>query len=244
LNLENTRFAIVGASGGIGASLARRLHRHGARLFLIGRDAERLAPIARELGAESFPADASRNGELEQAGAAWGQIDGIVNCCGSLLLKPAHLTTDAEWAAVLNANLTTAFNVVRAGARLMMQRGGSIVLCSSAAARVGVANHEAIAAAKAGVIGLTLSVPATYAGRNIRVNCVAPGLVDTPLTAKILSSDLATKASLGMHALGRVGTPGRIASAIEWLLAPENDWVTGQILGVDGGLSTVRAGGK
>ena len=237
-------FAIVGAAGGIGSALARRLSASGHQVLLIGRSAERLNPLADELACPMAVADATQAESLQQALNSAGQLHGIVNCAGSVLLKPAHLTSDNDWSETLHANLTTAFNVVRAGARLMMQTGGSIVLCSTAAARIGLANHEAIAAAKAGVIGLTLSAAATYAGRNIRVNCVAPGLVDTPLTAKIMSNELALKASLGMHALGRAGKPEQVASAIAWLLDPENDWVTGQVLGVDGGLGTVRSSGR
>ena len=115
------------------------------------------------------------------------------------------------------------------------------MLCASAAARVGLANHEAIAAAKAGVIGLTLAAAATYGPRNIKVNCAAPGLVDTRLTARITSNESAVKASTAMHALGRIGRPEDVASGIAWLLDPENNWVTGQILGIDGGLGTVRS---
>ena len=114
--------------------------------------------------------------------------------------------------------------------------GGSIALVSSAAARTGLANHEAIAAAKAGVIGLTLSAAATYAPKQVRVNCVAPGLVQTPLTGRITGSATASEASRAMHALGRLGEPDDVASALEWLLSPGNAWVTGQVLGVDGGL--------
>ena len=121
-----------------------------------------------------------------------------------------------------------------------MTAGGSIVLVSSAAARVGLPNQEAIAAAKAGVIGLTLSAAATYASRGVRVNCVAPGLVRTPLTARITANESSLKASIAMHALGRVGEPADVAGAIDWLLGPESSWVTGQVLGVDGGLATVR----
>jgi NAD(P)-dependent dehydrogenase (short-subunit alcohol dehydrogenase family) len=122
----------------------------------------------------------------------------------------------------------------------MMSTGGSIALVSTAAARTGLANHEAIAAAKGGVIGLTLSAAATYASRNIRVNCVAPGLTATPLAARITSNEAALKASQAMHALGRIGQPEEVASALAWLLDPENSWVTGQILGVDGGLGSIR----
>ncbi|MBN8558433.1 MAG: SDR family oxidoreductase, partial [Burkholderiales bacterium] len=118
---------------------------------------------------------------------------------------------------------------------------GSIVLCATAAARTGLANHEAIAAAKGGVMGLALSAAATYAGRNIRVNCVAPGLIDTPLAARITSNEAALKASASLHALGRIGRPEDVASGITWLLDPENSWVTGQVIGIDGGLGTVRA---
>ena len=245
MSFENTRFIIVGAAGGIGAALSRRrLKRLGAEPILMGRSADKLAELGKELDAPTKTVDASNAAEFEEAVAAFGPIQGIVNCVGSVLLKPAHLTSDSDWSETLRTNLTTAFHVVRSGSRLMMQTGGSIVLCSTAAARIGLANHEAIAAGKAGVIGLTLSAAATYASRNIRVNCVAPGLVETPLTGKITSSEAALKASLAMHALGRVGKPEHIASAISWLLNPENDWVTGQVLGVDGGLGSVRATGR
>ena len=103
-----------------------------------------------------------------------------------------------------------------------------------------MANHEAIAAAKSGVMGLALSAAATYAPRNLRVNCVAPGLVDTPLAARITSNEAALKASTALHALGRIGRPEDVASGIAWLLDPANDWVTGQVLGIDGGLGTLR----
>ncbi|NBO93955.1 MAG: SDR family oxidoreductase, partial [Planctomycetia bacterium] len=114
------------------------------------------------------------------------------------------------------------------------------VLCSSAAARIGLPNHEAVAAAKAGIIGLTLSAAATYAPKNVRVNAVAPGLVRTPLTSRITGSEPALKASLSMHPLGRIGEPSDVASAIEWLLSPTQTWVTGQVIGIDGGLADLK----
>jgi len=158
-------------------------------------------------------------------------------------LKPAHLTTETEWATTLATNLTSAFAATRAGARAMLETGGSIVLVSSAAARLGLANHEAIAAAKAGIIGLVLAGAASYGARGIRVNAVAPGLVRTALTERLTASDAARKASIGMHALGRLGEPSDVASAIAWLLDPAQSWVTGQVLGIDGGLASVRTRG-
>lgn len=242
--VENQVYVITGAVGGIGTALARRLASRGARLLLCSRRAAAAAALAEELGAEAFcgnPADPdSADAMAAHALSKFGRLDGAVNCAGSLLLKPAHLTAPPDWAATIEANLTTAFLTVRSAAKAMMNSGGSIVLISSAAARTGLANHEAIAAAKAGVIGLTLSAAATYAPRGIRVNCVAPGLTATPLTSRITSNEEALKASVRMHALGRPGAPEEIASAIEWLLDPEQSWVTGQVLGVDGGLGSLR----
>jgi NAD(P)-dependent dehydrogenase (short-subunit alcohol dehydrogenase family) len=122
----------------------------------------------------------------------------------------------------------------------MMRGGGSIVLMTSAVARTGLKNHEAIAAAKGGVTGLMRAAAATYAGRGVRVNAVAPGLVESRMSSDILSSEAGRKQSEQMHALGRVGQPTDVAPAVCWLLDPETDWVTGQVIGVDGGLGTVR----
>jgi NAD(P)-dependent dehydrogenase (short-subunit alcohol dehydrogenase family) len=208
------------------------------------RDPHRLHPLAEELGTPAVPLDATRFDEVEACVRAiverLGRLDGVANCVGSLLLKPAHLTSEAEWTATLTTNLTSAFAVVRAAAEALTS-GGAIVLVSSAAARLGLANHEAIAAAKAGVIGLMLSAAASYGPRGIRVNCVAPGLVRTPLTARLTQNQLTLKTSTAMHVLGRIGEPGDVAAAIDWLLSAESGWVTGQVLGIDGGLACVRS---
>ncbi|CAN5489978.1 SDR family oxidoreductase [soil metagenome] len=242
---QTPAYLVFGAAGGIGASLCRRLSSRGARLAIAGRNSDRLKALADELHASAYTLDATRMEEVdacvEEAVQVHGRLDGVANCIGSLLLKPAHSTSEPEWQTTVATNLTTAFAVVRAGAKAMLSSGGSIVLVSSAAGRIGLANHEAIAAAKAGVIGLTLSAAATYATRRIRVNCVAPGLVRTPMTVRLTGNESALKASTAMHALGRIGEPQDVAAAMEWLLSPEQTWVTGQILGVDGGLGSVLA---
>jgi 3-oxoacyl-[acyl-carrier protein] reductase len=190
-------------------------------------------------------ADANNSQALESclrsAEDAQGPLDSLVNCIGSVLLKPAHATSDEEFREVINANLFTSFAVVRAGARLLRSRGGCIVLFASAAAEIGIANHEAIAAAKGGVVGLARSAAATYAPQNVRVNVVSPGLVRTELTRRIWENPTAATASTQMHALGRLGEPDQVASLAAWLLQPENDWITGQVIGVDGGLAHVLA---
>lgn len=232
-NMAN--FIIVAASSTIGQATTAILQHDGHRIFTTARNDSKIAPDA-ILDASNFD-DVER--VFQQATETLGSVDGVICCAGSLLLKPAHLTSAGDYADVITASLTTAFAVVRAAAKIM-PAGGCVTLVSSAAALEGLANHEAIAAAKAGIIGLTLSAAATYAPQGLRVNAVAPGLVETALTASITKSETAKKYSLGMHALGRLGTPQDIARAIAFLTNPENSWITGQILAVDGGLSSVR----
>lgn len=234
-------YLIFGATGGVGSALSKLLQSQGHRVLASARDPQKLAILASELGTPPLLADATVPAEVADVFAQAGPIDGVANCVGSLLLKPAHITTDEEWAGVMRTNLDSAFYVVRGAAKAMMSTGGSVVLVSSAAGRIGLQNHEAIAAAKAGIIGLTLSAAATYAPRNIRVNCVAPGLTATPLTARITGNETAAKASTAMHALGRLGAAADIANMMAFLLNPANAWITGQTFGVDGGLGTVRS---
>jgi 3-oxoacyl-[acyl-carrier protein] reductase len=178
---------------------------------------------------------------VDKAKSTIGELTGFVNLAGSIYLRSAHLTSLGDWEKTMRMNLTTAFLTVKMAATHLAPSGGSIVLMSSAAARLGLANHEAISGAKAGVIGLMLSAAATYSGKNIRVNAVAPGLVETPMGAPIISNEPALKFSKSMHPLGRIGQPKAVASLINWLLSSDADWVTGQVYGIDGGLGTVRS---
>lgn len=244
MGFDNRRFVVLGGTGGIGSEVTRRFTAAGARVMVGARGEDGLHRIAEETGARTHQMDATDpeqvDGIFEKAAEEFGGIDGAVNCVGTIFLKPAHRTTPEQWDETRAANLDTAFYTIRSAADRMQQDGGAIVLVSTAAAQIGLANHDAIAAAKGGVIGLTRASAATYAKRQVRVNCVAPGLVDTPAAEPLTSNQQSRDFSLSLHALGRLGEPADIASAIQWLADDEQEWVTGQVLGVDGGLATLK----
>ncbi len=238
-------YLVLGATGAVGSKLAKRLSEEGHRLALVGRNTAALEALADEVAGVPIEADCR---DFEQVGEAFqeaaslpGTLAGAVCCVGSILLKPAHLTSAEDFHQTLAANLGSAFATVRSGARALRRQGGSIVLVSSAAASTGLANHEAIAAAKGGVEALVRSAAATYAASGIRINAVAPGLVESAMSQRIIGNPKALEASLALHPLARVGQPEEIAGLIAWLLGPEATWVTGQVYGIDGGLGRLKA---
>lgn len=181
-SMSNTaHYVIFGATGGVGAALSRRLAAAGQSLRIVGHEPETTSRLAAELGAKHSICDAAEPesfaASLRSAKEALGAIDSVAHCVGSLLLKPGHMTTPQEWDETIAVNLSSAFHMLRAAIPVLRENGGSLVFVTSATARLGLANHEAIAAAKAGLIGLALSAAATYGEQGIRVNCVAPGLV-------------------------------------------------------------------
>ncbi|MDB4142064.1 MAG: SDR family oxidoreductase [Akkermansiaceae bacterium] len=235
---------ITGANGGIGSTLARKLSSAGTKLVLAGRNTAALESLASELGAASITCDFTKPDEVagcvQEALTHLGEIEAVAHCIGSILLKPAHLTSVEDWQSVMDTNLNSSFYLLQNLARPMMKSGGSIAFVTSVAAEKGLSNHEAIASAKAGLAGLTRSAAATYAKSGLRVNAVSPGLTDTPLAAPITGNEQARKFSEAMHPLGRIGTPAEVASALFFLLSPDNTWITGQTLCVDGGLSSLQ----
>lgn len=222
------KFLVIAASSTIGQACVEKIKAHGHEAIT----------TSRKSGYDHI-LDATDFNAVDEAFKDAGEISGVVCCAGSLLLKGAAHTSFDDYMATIHASLTTAFAVVRAAAK-NMRSGGSVVLFSSAAALHGLPNHEAIAAAKGGIDALARSAAATYAGQNLRFNVVAPGLTRTKLTESITSNEISLKASESMHALGRIGEAEEVANAAYFLLAPENSWITGQILAVDGGLSSLR----
>lgn len=241
----STRVFIGGIGGGIGSALAERLLADGWSVGGFGRPGEHLEAARERLeGAWIAEADGTDSEAVKDVVKAFveeaGGIDSYVHAVGNVFLKPLHMMKDAEWREVLSINLDSAFYATRAVVPVMRkQKAGSIVLFSSVAAVSGLANHEAIAAAKGGIAGLAMSIAATYAPNGLRANAIAPGLVETPATASLTGNAEARKFSERMHPVGRLGKPAELASLAAWLVSEDGSWVTGQVISMDGGMGAI-----
>ncbi len=238
-------YAIFGCTGGIGSSITEKLLNQGNRVFGVARDKERLDDL--KLKNKNIVTCSIENPNFDEiedtfkfADNYFNDFKGIINCIGSLILKPAHMTNEADWNKTILTNLTSSMAIVRSSVKRISKDGGSITLFASSAALIGLPNHEAIASAKAGVIGLTKSAAATYAKKNIRVNCIAPGLVNTPMSSRIVNNKIALETSLKLHPLNKIGEPDIISDCLEWLISEKNNWTTGQVISLDGGLTSVK----
>lgn len=236
---------ITSASGGLGQALARELRDSGWKLALVGRDGDKLRKLYGDddvcITADVSTAEGAR-AALAACSGQLGLPTALANCAGSTLIAPLHRTTVEQYRACLAANLDTAFFTLGAFVEALREarQPGTAVLVSSVVAKIGVSNHEAIAAAKAGVEGLVRAAAASYAPSRIRVNGVAPGIMETPATAKILSSEASRNGAARQYPLPRIGDPVDLARLMAWLLSDQASWVTGQVWVVDGGFTSVR----
>jgi 3-oxoacyl-[acyl-carrier protein] reductase len=235
---------VTGASGGIGAEIARVLHAAGATVGLSGTRVEPLEALAAELGARAhvLTCNLSVPEEVEalvkRAAEVMGSVDILVNNAGITKDGLAMRMSDEDWASVIDVNLTATFRLCRAAIRGMMKaRWGRIVNISSVVGTTGNAGQVNYAASKAGMVGMSKSLAAEVASRGITVNAVAPGFIATAMTDKL--NDAQKGAILGVIPAGRMGTPAEIAAAVLYLASLEAAYVTGATLHVNGGMDMV-----
>ncbi len=233
---------ITGASGGIGRALVRHLHAQSCRVAAVSRDATRLADVE---AAVHVAADTTTPEGAAQAIAACQEALGaaptlLAHCVGNTLIAPLHRTRADAYREVMRVNLDSAVFTLQAWIMALHGAPGAAVFVSSVVARIGVVNHEAIAAAKGGVEALVRSAAATYAAQGLRINAVAPGMTDTPMTAGMLRMPAMREGAARQYPLGGVQTADQVADAMAWLLGEGAARLTGQVIAVDGGFTTVR----
>jgi len=243
-NLKGKKALVTGATGGLGAEIARALHRQGASVVLSGTRKEKLDALAKELGerAHVIPCDLSNPEEtqqlISQAESALGGLDILVNNAGltqdGLMLR----MSDDQWGKVLDVNLTSCFRLSREAIKGMMkQRSGRIINITSIVGVTGNAGQANYAASKAGLIGLSKSLAAEVATRGITVNCIAPGFIESPMTAVL--NEKQRENILSAIPQGAIGVPQDIAASVVYLASDEAKYVTGQTLHVNGGMTMV-----
>lgn len=225
---------IVGASSGIGLETAKSLLSKGYNIFSASRNQPDLEGIT-HLTWDAQNPDSSIFAALPE------EIHGVVYCPGTINLKPFNRLSQDDFKNDFQINVLGAVSVLQAVLpKLKKANGASVVLFSTVAAKIGLGFHASVAASKGAIEGLTLSLAAELSSNKIRVNCVAPSLTDTPLAKNLLSSDEKKEASNKRHPIGRFGTSADIANITSFLISDESSWITGQVLGVDGGMGSIK----
>jgi NAD(P)-dependent dehydrogenase (short-subunit alcohol dehydrogenase family) len=238
---------IYGGTGGIGAATARALRQRGYGIHLVARDSGRLATLAEEIGATVTAGDIGDPDLFRRAtadAAPAGDLAGLVYAVGTINLKPLARLTEADFEADFRINALGAVKAVQAALPALKAGEGSssVVLFSTVAVGQGFASHASIGLAKGAVEGLGRSLAAELAPR-IRVNVVAPSLTRTPLAQALTANEGMAAGIAQMHALQRLGEPEDVAAAAAFLISEDASWITGQVIGVDGGRSTLRTKG-
>ena len=226
---------IIGCSGGIGKQLVSDL-KENHNLFLgYHNNKPDFDYPSHQVNADDFD---SLMSFVKKGKESMESVDALICLPGTLILKPAHKCTEEDFKNTVSNNFKAAFSAVRASGELL--RDCAVILMSTAAASIGLANHEAIAAAKGGLEGFTKSAAATYAKNNIRVNALALGLVESNLSNGIVSNQAALEISKKMHSIGKIGSPEIVAKFAVPLITDNSSWITGSVINIDGGLSTTK----
>lgn len=236
MNFNGKNILVVGGSSGIGLSLIKLLHQQQANIYTISRSASAEWPE----DVHFLKADVLENLDAVEMFLP-DQLHGLVYSVGSITLKPFNRLTDEDFLKDFQLNVLGAARIIRQAIKpIKNAAGSSIVLISSVAAKTGMPYHASIAAAKGAVEGMAISLAAELAIQHVRVNVVAPSLTDTPLAQTLLSTAEKREASAKRHPLGKIGHPEDISRLIAFLLSDDASWMTGQVIGMDGGLGKLK----
>ena len=230
------KYLIFGATGSIGSSLAEQLTSSGNDVHLVGRNENETKSISEKLGCAFTIADVLEDGFIEKVKNDISDIKGVAYCVGSIDLKPLRMVNENDFNKCMKLNLYSAVEVIKGYQESLKKNKGSVVLFSTVAAQRGFTNHAIIASAKAAVEGLTVSLAAEFAP-NIRVNCIAPSLTKSKIAEPMLKNKLIAEGIAKAHPMKRIGEGKDAAAMAKFLLTDESSWITGQIIGVDGGRS-------
>ncbi len=239
---------VTGGASGIGMATVDAFIRKGMRVIILDKDASSAAAVVEKIGnqATAIEVDISKSGDVKtairQIMASFGQVDILVNCAGIGLPKDILETSEEDWEKIMAVNVKGMFLCCKEVVPIMLALGkGAIVNISSAAGLIGIRQRAAYCASKAAVIGFTKSLAKDYASKGIRVNCICPGTVLTPLIKQIWSqhqdNEAVIKEYLSWHPIGRFAEPAEVANAIAFLSSEDSSFITGAILAVDGGFS-------
>lgn len=236
MTFEGKNILVVGGSSGIGLSLVKLLHQQNANIYVVSRSSSEEWPS----GVHYLKADVT--GDLDAVEMFLPpQLHGLVYSVGSINLKPITRLTPEDFLNDFQLNVLSAARIIQKAMKpIKNAAGSSIVLISTVAAKTGMPYHASIAAAKGGVEGMALSLAAELAYQQIRVNVVAPSLTDTPLAQNLLNTPEKREASAKRHPLGKIGQPEDVGRMIAFLLSDESNWMTGQVIGLDGGLGKLK----
>ena len=234
------KYLVFGATGAIGSSLAAQLKESSHDVHLIARNEDEVKAISEELGCSYTVADVLEENFIDKVKADTSDFDvkGVAYCVGSIDLKPLKRVSESDLHNCMKLNLYSAIESIKGFQEELKKNNGSIVLFSSVAAQKGFTNHTIIATAKAAIEGLTVTLAAEFAP-SIRVNCIAPSLTNSKISQSMLKSPVVAEALAKAHPLKRLGEGKDSASIAKFLLSDESSWMTGQIIAVDGGRSSL-----
>jgi len=232
------KYLIFGATGAIGSNLANQLYNSDHNVHLVARNKDEIKSLSEKLKCSYSVADVLENNFIDKIKSEITEIKGIAYCVGSIDLKPLRMVNEDDFQRCMKLNLYSAVEVIKAYQDSLKKNKGSIILFSTVAVKRGFTNHSIIASTKAAVEGLTISLAAEFAP-NIRVNCIAPSLTNSKIAQPLLKNTIMAESIAKAHPMKRIGEGKDAAAMAKFLLTDESSWITGQIIGVDGGRSSI-----